>query len=88
MSKKNEENGLWFPDAYLEYIKGYSSLHKAVQDGLEGLRKEIDTIKGSLFPRVDVPVIDQPGYVTHEHNYFHIKLPANDGLTDSLEKYL
>lgn len=71
--KPKEENGLWFPDTFLQYIRGYSPLYGAVADGLEGLRKEVDAISSSLFPYVKVPVVDRPGYVSNEQNYFHVR---------------
>lgn len=81
-----EAHGLSFPDVFIEYLYGYSSIHRAMQDGLEGLRKQTDGIQASVFPTREVPVADRPGYVTYEHNYFQIRHP-DPAIVILLEKY-
>jgi len=86
MRRKNDKSGQWFNDSYAENVSGFLPLHAAVNDGLEGLRKEIDSLHYSLFPLVEVPVKSRPGYVSHEHNYFHINF-KEPTIKDFLEDY-
>ena len=84
--KRSEEKGLWFTDNFKHYIKGYSALTKAVDDGLEGLRNMVDAFQYAIFPSREVPSPRHLGYVTHEHDYFHISHP-NDKTKEVLESY-
>ncbi|GMU25840.1 MAG: hypothetical protein AMXMBFR16_07450 [Candidatus Uhrbacteria bacterium] len=69
---KRREKGYVFDDPLLGYIKGYDRLEAASRNGME-LSTEVDSIRHALFPLREVPVVDRPGYVTHERDYFSIE---------------
>jgi hypothetical protein len=85
MSNRNKK-GLWYPDIFLEYIKGYGPLGEAMRDGMEGLNKIIEGMQWSLFPSRSVPVPGYPGRTTQGHDYFQIEHP-NPTIREALQRY-
>lgn len=69
---KQREKGYVFDDPFLGYITGRDEAEKVSWNAME-LSSETDSIRYSLFPLRDIPVVDRPGYVTHERNYFGIE---------------
>ncbi len=84
--KNRNQKGLWYPDFFLEYIKGYGPLGAAMRDGLEGLNKIIEGMQWSLFPSRSVPLPGYPGRTTQEHDYFHIEHP-DPVIQSTLQRY-
>ena len=85
MRNKNKK-GLWYPDIFLEYIKGYGPLGVAMRDGLEGLSKIIEAMQWSLFPSYSVPLPDYPGSTVQSHDYFQIDHP-DQAIREALQRY-
>jgi len=83
--RAKKQKGLWRDDPFLSYIKGYSELERAAQNGME-LYIEVDRIQHALFPLREKPVLDRPGYVTHECDYFEINF-SNPETKKDLEEY-
>jgi len=69
---KQREKGYVIYDPFLGFVKGYDRLEAATRNVME-LSTEVDSVRYALFPFRDVPVVDRPGYVTHERNYFSIE---------------
>jgi len=69
---KQREKGYVFDDPFLGFISGRDQMEKASWNAME-LSNETDSIRYSLFPLREVPVVDHPGYITHERNYFSIE---------------
>ncbi len=84
--RNNNKKGLWYPDIFLEYIKGYGPLGKAMRDGMEGLSKIIEGMQWSLFPSRSVPVPGYSGRTMQSHDYFQIEHP-NSTVREALQYY-
>lgn len=69
---KKREKGYGMDDPLLSFIKGYDRLEMTTHDIMK-LSTEVESIQNALFPLRDVPVPDQPGYITHECDYFSIR---------------
>jgi hypothetical protein len=82
---KQREKGYVFDDPFLGFIKGYDRLEAAARNVME-LSNEVDSVRYALFPLRDVPLADQPGYITHERNYFNIECD-DPTLKKDLEMY-
>ena len=82
---KRREKGYVFNDPFLGFIKGYDRLETATRNVME-LSSEVESVRYALFPFRDVPVVDRPGYVTHERNYFSIECD-DPALKIDLEAY-
>ncbi len=82
---KQREKGYVFNDPFLGFIRGYDRLEAATRNAME-LSNEVDSVHYALFPLRDVPVVDRPGYVTHERNYFSIECD-DPALKKDLEAY-
>ncbi len=82
---KQREKGYVFDDPFLGFIKGYDRLEAATRNVME-LSNEVDSVRYALFPLRDVPMVDRPGYITHERNYFGIECD-DPALKKDLEMY-
>lgn len=85
IDRAKKQKGLWRDDPFLSYINGYSELERVAQNGME-LYIEVDRIQHALFPLREKPVLDHPGYVTHECDYFEINF-SNPEIKRDLEEY-
>lgn len=84
--RNRNEKGLWYPDIFLEHIKGYGPLGAAMRDGLEGLNKIIEGMQWSLFLSRPVPVPGYPGHTMQSHDYFQIEHP-DSAIREALQRY-
>jgi len=85
MRNKNEK-GLWYPDIFLEYIKGYGPIGEAMRDGMEGLDKIIEGMQWSLFPSRSIPVPGYPERTMQSYDYFRIE-HHNPAIQEALQSY-
>lgn len=64
--------GLHFEDPWKEWLNGSRKREESTRDAME-LHNEVYNARNELFPVRSVPVESDPGYVTHDNNFFNIK---------------
>jgi len=63
--------GLHFDDPWKEWIGGFKRREEAVRD-VTRMSNEVWNYRNDLFPVRSIPVVEHPGYVTHDRNFFRI----------------
>lgn len=77
--------GLHFDDPWKEWIRGFKRREEAVRD-VTRMSNEVWNYRNDLFPVRSVPVVERPGYVTHDRNFFSI-LTKGERISKDLTEY-